>query len=67
MDKELFLEELARRIANAKKAIAESKEELEKAKLAGLDMSEEEEKLREDEMKLRRLEEVYFPKKTTKK
>ena len=67
MDRNLFLDELKERIAEAKKGIEEAKKEIETAEKAGIDMSKEREELRNQIAQINRIESVYFSTKKEKK
>ena len=56
-----FSSEDKKRIINALKTIDDAKKEIERAKRAGIDLSDLEKRILENEQKLRAIKQVYFP------
>jgi len=56
-----FSPEDKKRINNALKTIDDAKKEIERAKRAGIDLSDLEKRILENEQKLRAIKQVYFP------
>jgi hypothetical protein len=56
-----FTAEDKRKVDSALKAIAEVKKDISKAKLAGIDVTDQEKRLTETESQLSAIKRVYFP------